>query len=134
MRIGFHISIAGGFKHVVERARQRQCETIQLFSRNPRGWKYKPLDDDDIVVFKRDVQREHISPIFVHMPYLPNLASSDKRLFARSVESMIEDLKRSEKISAQFLITHVGSSENEKRGIERLIDGINRALSNVKIR
>jgi deoxyribonuclease-4 len=134
MRIGFHISIAGGFKHVVERARQRRCETIQLFSRNPRGWKYRPLDLDDIAIFKREVQREHIFPIFVHMPYLPNLASPDKHLFQRSVDATIEDLKRSEEIGAQFLIMHVGSSQDEKEGMRRMIDGINRALWCVKNR
>jgi deoxyribonuclease-4 len=132
MRLGFHISIAGGFKQVVERAQKRQCETIQLFSRNPRGWKYKPLDEDDIVVFKREVQRERISPVFVHMPYLPNLASADSSLFERSVDSLIEDLKRSEKIDARFLIMHVGSSENEEKGIRRMADGINRAFSRAK--
>jgi hypothetical protein len=41
MRFGFHISIAEGFSKVVERARARGCETIQFFSRNPRGWKYR---------------------------------------------------------------------------------------------
>jgi deoxyribonuclease-4 len=132
MRIGFHISIAGGFRQVVQRARDRQCETIQLFLRNPRGWKYKPLDQDDVVIFKQEVQRERISPVFVHMPYLPNLASPDKRLFERSVDSMIEDLKRSEKIGAQFLIMHVGSSKNKKEGMRRMIRGINRALARVK--
>src|SRR4030067_687551 len=30
MRFGFHISIAGGFSRVVERARVRGCETIQF--------------------------------------------------------------------------------------------------------
>jgi len=132
MRIGFHISIAGGFKQVVERARQRQCETIQLFSRNPRGWKYKPLDQDDVVIFKQEVRRECISPVFVHMPYLANLASSDTPLFVRSVDSLIEDLKRSEILGARFLIMHIGSSHDRCKGIKRMAEGINRALSRVK--
>jgi deoxyribonuclease-4 len=132
MRIGFHISIAGGFKNVIERAKVRGCQTIQLFSRNPRVWKYCPLDENDIALFRKSLDREDIFPIFIHMPYLPNLASSDNHLFKRSVDSMIEDLTRSEKIGARFLIMHVGSSENEERGIMRMVDGINRALFKVK--
>lgn len=131
MKIGFHISIAGGFKNVVERAKQRRCETIQLFSRNPRGWKYNPLDQGDVALFKQGVKKEHISPLFVHMPYLPNLASSDTHLFKRSVVSLIEDLMRSEIIGAQFLIMHIGSSKNKPRGIKQMADGISTALSKV---
>lgn len=132
MKLGFHISIAGGFKHVPQRAEARGCETIQLFSRNPRGWKYSPLDPEDISLFKDGVKSKHISPIFVHMPYLPNLASSTAQLFKRSVDSLIEDLKRSEIIGAQFLIMHVGSSENKVMGMEQMVYGINQAFATVK--
>ena len=37
MRLGFHISISGGFLKVFEKAQIRGCETIQFFSRNPNG-------------------------------------------------------------------------------------------------
>ncbi len=132
MRIGFHISIAGGFRNVLERAKARSCATIQLFSRNPRGWKYNPLDEEDITLFKRDVETEHITPVFVHMPYLPNLASSKTHLFKLSVDSLIEDLRRSEKIGAQFLIMHIGSAENKEKGLKLIIEGINRAFAEVE--
>ncbi len=132
MKLGFHISIAGGFKNVLQRAEARGCETIQLFSRNPRGWKYSPLDPEDIALFKEGVKSKQISPIFVHMPYLPNLASSTAQLFRRSVDSLIEDLKRSEVIGAPFLIMHVGSSEDKAKGMEQMMRGINRAFAQVK--
>jgi len=63
MRFGFHISIAGGFSKVVERARKRGCETIQLFSRNPRGWAYKPLDPQEVNRFREDFSRSAIFPL-----------------------------------------------------------------------
>jgi len=132
MRLGFHISIAGGFKNVVERAKARGCETVQLFSRNPRGWKYQPLDEKDIDLFQRDLKKESITPVFVHMPYLPNLASSKSDLFKLSVDSLIEDLKRSEKVGAQFLIMHIGSAENEEKGLKLMVNGINKAFSEVE--
>ncbi len=132
MKLGFHISIAGGFKNVVPRAIKLECDTIQLFSRNPRGWKYKSLDKQDIALFKQAIKNERISPIFVHMPYLPNLASSKVELFRLSVEALIEDLRRSEIIGAQFLIMHCGSSKNRTEGLKRMSDGINRALDRIK--
>lgn len=132
MRLGFHVSIAGGFKKVVGRALERQCETIQLFSRNPRGWKYRPLDRADIAVFRQDIATHDIWPIFVHLPYLINLASPERGLFQRSLTTLIEDLKRSATIGASFLIMHVGSAPDKDTGLRRISDGINQALGNVQ--
>jgi len=132
MRIGFHISIAGGFKNVVERAVERGCTTIQIFSRNPRGWHSKPLDKEDVALFREAVQKSDIHPVFVHMPYLVNLAALDSGLFKKSVDSLIVDLKRSNLLGARFLIVHIGSSGNKKKGIEQMIKGINLAFDKVK--
>jgi deoxyribonuclease-4 len=133
MRFGFHISIAGGFSKVVARALFRKCETIQFFSRNPRGWYYNPYDKDDIAEFKRNLEETDISPIFVHMPYLPNLASPSKEIFNKSVQSLIIELKRTEQIDAQFLIMHIGSrlESSEEQAIERVSNGINKTFNKV---
>jgi len=134
MRLGFHVSIAGGFKNVVRRARERQSETIQLFSRNPRAWKYGPLVETDIAVFRKETIEHDIWPIFVHTPYLINLASTEKNLFRKSLDALIEDLKRSGSLGASFLIMHVGSAKNAERGIEQMSRGINTALHQVQNR
>ena len=132
MKVGFHVSIAGGFHNVKLRAQQRQCETIQLFTRNPRAWKYKSLDQEDISIFKNDMKTSGIGPVFVHLPYLANLATPDKNLRRRSLESLIADLKRSATVDAPFLIMHIGSAKNTKAGLKRMIRGINQALSRVR--
>ncbi len=134
MRFGFHISISGGFSKVLERAKVRGCEAIQLFSRNPRGWKYSPLDEEEVKIFRRDFEKGNIRPIFVHMPYLPNLANPSKILLKPSVDSLCEDLKRSAILGAEYLIMHVGSSlgGEVKMAIKGVADGINKALAIVK--
>lgn len=128
MRIGFHVSIVGGFRNVIQRAVDRKCETLQLFSRNPRAWKYRALDKEDIGIFKKGMEQVKISPIFVHMPYLVNLASSDKDLFQRSVDSLVVELQRTALINAHFVIMHIGSCPNEEKGLRSMIRGINQAL------
>jgi deoxyribonuclease IV len=134
MRFGFHISIAGGFSRVAERAELRGCETIQLFSRNPRGWKYSPLGEKDIEEFRSSIKSSGLFPIFLHLPYLPNIASQESKFYKRSVDSVITDLERAEKLGAQYLIIHIGhrmeSSEDE--GIEAVFQGINQAFEKVK--
>jgi len=134
MRFGFHISIAGGFSRVVERAQVRGCETIQLFSRNPRGWKYVPLDQKDVAEFRSSTEASILHPVFVHLPYLPNLASRLSKFYTRSINAVIADLKRAEQLGAQYLIVHIGhrmeSSEDE--AIEAVSQGINQAFEKVR--
>lgn len=134
MRFGFHISIAGGFRKVVDRAIKKQCQTIQVFSRNPRGWQYPKLDKNDIKEFQQKVTESGISPVYVHMPYLPNLATPEKRLFQKSLSSLITELERTETLSAQFLIMHIGSrmSSSEPDALKRVCEGINYAFTKVK--
>ncbi|MEO0092174.1 MAG: deoxyribonuclease IV [candidate division WOR-3 bacterium] len=134
MRFGFHISITGGFRKVVDRALKKRCQTIQLFSRNPRGWQYPPLDKDDVKEFQQKIAETELSPIYVHMPYLPNLASPDKELFKKSLFSLITELERTEFLSAQFLIMHIGSrmSSSEQDGLKRVSEGINQAFIKIK--
>ena len=134
MRFGFHISIAGGFSKVVERAQVRGCETIQLFSRNPRGWRYSSLNKKEAEEFRLAAQSSNLFPVFLHMPYLPNVASSKSKFYKRSIRSIAIDLQRAEQLGAQYLIIHIGhrmeSSEDE--AIEAVSQGINQAFEKVR--
>jgi deoxyribonuclease IV len=134
MRFGFHISIAGGFSKVVDRAQIRGCEAIQFFSRNPRGWKYGPLDKADAAAFRASIQSSGLFPVFLHLPYLPNIASLRSNFYSRSVDSIATDLERAEQLGAQFLIIHIGhrldSSEGE--ALEAVSQGVNQAFERVK--
>ena len=134
MRFGFHISIAGGFSKVVERAHARGCETIQFFSRNPRGWRYAPLDKEDVKEFRSSIKASGLFPIFLHLPYLPNLACQRSKFYIRSINAVATDLKRAEQLGVQYLIIHIGhrmeSSEDE--AIEAVSQGINQAFEKVK--
>ena len=130
MRFGFHISIAGGFLKVIERAKRLGSETIQIFSRSPRGWNYPQLDLSEVESFK---ERLKIRPFFIHMPYLPNLASSDPELSKKSLESLKIELKRASLLGADGLVTHLGShkGKGEERGIKNLIFNINQVFLEV---
>jgi deoxyribonuclease-4 len=134
MRFGFHISIGGGLSKVLERAKKRSCETIQIFSRNPRGWRYTKLDQKEVEIFKRDMAENEIYPLFVHMPYLPNLATKAKGIFKKSVDSLITELERCEILGVPFLIMHVGKrmGATEEEGIKRVAEGINEAFRRIK--
>jgi len=134
MRFGFHISIAGGFSKIVERAKARGCETIQFFSRNPRGWTYSPLNRKEVEAFRSSIPSSHLSPIFLHLPYLPNIASSKSKFYKRSIHSIVTDLQRAEHLGAHYLIIHIGHrmEASEDQAIEAVSRGIDQAFEKVK--
>src|SRR4030043_2422844 len=130
MRFGFHISIAGGFSKVVERAKVRRCEPIQFSSRNPRGWRYGPLDKKEVGLFRSLAKPSALFPLFLHLPYLPNLASPDSNYRNRSIRSIVTDLKRAEQIRAPYLTIHIRHrmEASEGQALAAVSQGIDQAF------
>jgi deoxyribonuclease-4 len=127
MRIGFHVSISGGFSLAVQRAFELGCTCMQIFSRNPRGWTVKPLDKGDIAEFKKLREQWEIGPVFVHTNYLINLASNRPDLYERSIEHLVIDIERTEALGAEYLVTHLGSASSQSE--EWMIDRVSYALN-----
>ncbi len=131
MRIGFHVSIAGGFSLALQRAVELGCTCLQIFSRNPRSWMVKPLDPLDLVEFKRLRGVLDIGPVFVHTNYLINLASPRTDLFEKSIEQFVVDLQRTEQLGAEYLVTHLGSASGSPACwmVDRVSEALRRAVS-----
>ncbi len=127
MKFGFHISIAGGLSRVCARAENLQCETIQIFTRSPRAWKLTPLDEYEVNSFVQNIRDSGIAPVFVHAPYLPNLAGSD---VVRSVDAIVADAQRCYRLKVNYLIVHVGRAKgaSQIQAIRRVAQNINRVL------
>ena len=130
MKIGFHVSISGGFSLAVQRAHELGCTCMQIFSRNPRGWTVKPLDKADIAEFKKLRAQWNIGPVFVHTNYLINLASSKPDLYEKSIEQFVVDLERTEHLGAEYLVTHLGSASGMDAAwmIDRVSNALNIAI------
>lgn len=130
MRLGFHVSISGGFALSVQRAYELGCTCMQIFSRNPRGWTVKPIDRDDVAEFRKLRAQWDIGPVFVHTNYLINLASPRPDLFEKSIEQFVIDLERTEKLGAEYLVTHLGSASGREPAwmIERVAQALNLSM------
>jgi deoxyribonuclease-4 len=132
VRIGFHISIRGGFVEAAKRARNLGCRTMQIFTRNPRGWALpRTVDPTEAATLRSVLVRYDIDPLVVHMPYLPNFASPDETLYERSVAALTDELERAGRLGASYLILHVGhrGKSSEEEAFSRVAAAINRACS-----
>ncbi len=134
MRLGVHVKTLGNMAGVAERAAAMGCETIQIFSGNPRSWNKGVFDERAARRMLAALDERGICPLFVHASYLPNLASSDDVLFERSIRLVSEELVRTERLSAAGLVLHGGSSRGlEGSPSERLAAGIRASYSRASV-
>jgi len=126
IRLGVHVSISGGIDKAVIRARDLGCSTMQIFSRNPRGWKVSPLSSRAIASLREASGSREIDPIVVHTPYLVNLASADPGLHRRSIRALNLDIKRAQQLGARYVVTHLGSAKERSKafGLNRVVEAL----------
>lgn len=126
MRLGAHLSIAGGLHKAVERAAETGCETLQVFLANPRGWALPIASEDDAARFRDARSARAISPVVAHMPYLPNLGSADADIYAKSVASLRVHLELCDRLGIEYLVMHLGKSKqtSEEEAIARMTQAI----------
>lgn len=131
MQIGCHVSISGSIDKAVDNAVERKCSAFQIFTRNPRGWHAKDLLDSDISNFKEKLKASKIDRFATcaHMPYLPNLSTPKEDGFEKSVNVLMNEIERCEKLGIPYLVTHLGShlGTGEDAGIKQLVKGLNKA-------
>ena len=128
MKIGCHVSIAGGIDNSVKRAEELGCSTMQIFSKNASTWREKILKRDEVESFRGNLKNSNINPVFIHTSYLINLASPSDELYFKSINAFIEEMKRADILLTEpFLITHPGAhtGAGEEYGIERIIRALN---------
>lgn len=118
-RLGVHTSIAGGLHLSLERAHTLGCNTLQIFSHNPRGWEVKILSDREASRFRSLRAELDISPVFIHASYLVNLASRDGALRRKSIGMLVTEMERADKIGADYVILHTGSASGDGRDAAR---------------
>ncbi len=133
MLVGVHVSIAGSVDKSVDNAIARGCTAFQIFTRNPRGWAAKPLLDKDIKNFKEKLVASKIDRFatVAHMPYLPNLSSPEDDPFAKSLNSLSDEIKRCGRLGIPYLVAHLGSHKGagDQKGIEKLVKAFTKAVT-----
>ena len=136
VRVGFHVSIAGGISNSVNNAEKLGCTAFQIFTRNPRGWAAKPLPRDEVDSFKNRLYASGIkkTSVVVHMPYLPNLSGPPGELYERSLKTLTEEIQRCDLIGVSYLVIHLGShmGKGSNSGIDQLVNALTAATAHSK--
>jgi deoxyribonuclease-4 len=99
---------------------------MQIFTRNQTRWDSKPISEQEAALFRKLRAETGIGPNMAHASYLVNLATEDPLLEARSVAAMVDEVRRAEQLSVEFLVFHPGAHMGA--GVDRGVANIARRL------
>jgi len=119
MKIGAHVSTAGGISNAVGRATEIGCEAIQIFGSSPQTWAFKPAPGEQIESFKQGLAEAGIGPVFLHAIYLINLGTPNEDSLKKGIDSLIKYMNLAADIGAAGVIFHPGSHGG--RGYEAVL-------------
>src|SRR5262245_11439523 len=117
--LGAHMSIAGGYYKAVEAAAAHQMDVVQVFTKNSNQWRAKEISDEEAALFSASLAERKIAHPVSHASYLINLASPSDELRQKSIEAMIVELQRADRLGIPHVIVHPGAytTLSEEEGI-----------------
>jgi deoxyribonuclease-4 len=112
MRIGAHVEPDDPLGTAVA----EDAECVQIFLGDPQGWKKPPPRDDASALRKSTI------PIYVHAPYIVNVASPNNRIRIPSRKILQQTCDAASEIAATAVIVHGGhvtKDDDEDAGFVR---------------
>ena len=130
LNIGCHLSIADGFEAIIKQALSIGANTFQFFTRNPRGFKAKDIDKQDIKNYLKIAKENNFTTVLAHAPYTLNPCSADEAIRVLAKNIFIDDLRRMEFIPGNMYNFHPGShvGQGVKTGIQFITNLLNEIL------
>ncbi|HWN85927.1 MAG TPA: deoxyribonuclease IV [Vicinamibacterales bacterium] len=131
LRIGAHMSVAGGVSKAVDRAAAHGCEALQIFTKNGNRWLGKALDPTDVRRFRARLEETAIRPAVSHASYLINLATTFDPLRRQSIDAFIDELDRADALGLLGVVVHPGTctAGSEEEGLRLIAAAIGVALA-----
>lgn len=115
MKIGGHVSIAGGIEKAPERAHAIGANCAQIFVSAPQGWRKFNITDEQIAAYRASCDELKLGPNFIHALYLMNLATDDPAILGKSMDAVTHALTISAKLGVAGVVYHTGSYKQQDR-------------------
>lgn len=128
-QVGGHVSAAGGLYRAIERAVEKEMETLQIFVSAPQTWRATKHTDADIEKFRQAHAESGLGEVWIHNIYLANLATETDEQLEKSVGSVINAMQIAERIGAAGVVLHTGSHKGQ--GIEAVLEQVVGAIKRI---
>lgn len=132
--LGSNVPTVGGLRKAFYWAKEWGCEVIQIYITLSRRWDVRNMSQDEVEKFLQNRRRSPVKKIVAHVPFLVNLASSDKDIWQKSKERLIKEIVRAEQLGVLFLVLHPGSygGSCKTEGVKRIIDALTEVIGKTK--
>lgn len=127
MKIGAHVSIAGGYDIAVAKAQKMGCNALQIFSASPKGWNFARPTDEQIDLFRSKCDELQIESVVFHASYLVNFADTN-RIGPLSVQLLTHELNLAQKMNVIGSVVHLGSFKTNGNDLTHLCENIQKVL------
>jgi deoxyribonuclease-4 len=119
--IGAHVRTKGGIFSAMELAKLETAQAVQLFASNPRQWRGPAYSDDRAAEFRSQWKESGLGPLYLHAPYLVNIASPVPEFHRKSVDLAKASMVAAEMLGGTGLVVHAGAGgpEEPERAFER---------------
>ena len=129
MKVGAHVSSAGGMDKAIDRGQAMGAEAIQMFISSPQGWAFKPIAHSVTEAFRQKATQAEIAPTYLHCIYLVSLGSPTEENLQQSIGALTNYMKAAGEIGAAGVIFHTGSHRGA--GYDGVFDQAVRAMAQV---
>ena len=109
LRIGAHVSIAGGVDNAVERQLEIDGNCGQVFTHSPQVWDHGEITDDEAEQFREETEEELAGPWVIHSSYLVNLCTPKEDLREKSRDSMQQEVDAADRLGIDYVNVHLGA-------------------------
>jgi deoxyribonuclease-4 len=123
MRLGAHLSIAGGMWKALVKAGEYGFDTVAVFLRNQRQWRAPELSERTVRRFIALRRELGISPVVAHGSYLVNLAGRAE-VREKSIAVTVEDLSRCVRLGIEYLVLHPGCNRQVEDGVRLIAEAL----------
>jgi deoxyribonuclease-4 len=130
MRIGAHVSAAGGLDKAVDRAMAIGAEAAQVFITPPQGWRVTEHKPSAVEAFCHKASESGVAPVFFHGVYLVNLATDSQDNLTKGINSLIYYMNFCPRVESTGVIFHVGSHRGAGMDavFDRVVDAVHAVL------
>ncbi len=131
MRVGAHVSIAGGVDNAVGRQVEVGGNCGQIFTTSPQVWQLPSIDDDEAERFRSETAERLDGPWVIHSSYLVNLCTPKEDLREKSIESMQAEVDAADRLDIEYVNVHLGAHTGA--GVENGLDNAASALDELDV-
>jgi deoxyribonuclease-4 len=109
LRVGAHVSVAGGVHNAVANQVEVGGNCGQIFTHSPQVWRDPEIPEEEAAAFREGTSDQLAGPWVIHSSYLVNLCTPKDDLRERSVASMQAEVDAAARLGIEFVNVHLGA-------------------------